>query len=99
MNIGDRVKVIDQDITGLIIALHGNKATIEDEDSEYESPDNNLEYRLSELKEIKNKTYKFSFVQYFECEWEAESEEEAEEFCREHYDLDGYWQVDEVEEI
>jgi predicted HAD superfamily phosphohydrolase len=99
MNIGDRVKVIDQDITGLIVALHGNKATIEDEDSEYESPDNNLEYRLSELEEIKNKTYKFSFVQHFECEWEAESEEEAEEFCREHYDLYGYWQVDEVEEV
>jgi predicted HAD superfamily phosphohydrolase len=99
MNIGDRVKVIDQDITGLIVALHGNKATIEDEDSEYESPDNNLEYRLSELEEIKNKTYKFSFVQHFECEWEAESEEEAEEFCREHYDLYDNWQVDEVEAV
>ena len=99
MNIGDRVKVIDQDITGLIIALHGNKATIEDEDSEYESPDNNLEYRLSELEEIKNKTYKFSFVQYFECEWEAESEEDAENCCREHYDLYENWQVDEVEAV
>lgn len=98
MNIGNRVKVIDQDITGLIVAMHSNKATIEDEDSEYESPDNRLEYHLSEL-EMKTKTYKFLFVQHFECEWEAESEEEAEEFCRQHYELYEDWQVDEVEEV
>jgi hypothetical protein len=98
MNIGDRVKVIDQDITGVIVELHGNKATIEDEDSEYESPDNRLEYHLSEL-EMKTKTYKFLFVQHFECEWEAESEEEAENCCREHHGLYEDWQVDEVEEV
>jgi len=99
MNIGDRVKVIDQDITGVIIALNGNKATIEDDDSEYESPDNNLEYRLSELEEIKNKTYKFSFVQHFECEWEAESEEDAEDWCRQQFRLYEDWEVEKVEEV
>lgn len=98
MNIGDRVKVIDQDITGVIVELHGNKATLEDEDSEHESPDNRLEYHLSEL-EMKTKTYKFLFVQHFECEWEAESEEEAEKFCRDYFDLYENWQVDEVEEV
>lgn len=51
MNIGDYVKVKDQDIAGKIVELHGNKAVIEDEDSEYESPDNRLEYHLSDLEE------------------------------------------------
>ena len=47
--IGDRVKVCDQDIWGLIVERWGNRAVIEDEDSEYEWPENRLEYHTSEL--------------------------------------------------
>ena len=52
MNPGDIVKVIDQDITGEIVEVYGNKVVIIDIDSEYEYPDNRLEYRKSELKVI-----------------------------------------------
>ena len=51
MNVGSRVKVLDQDISGLIVELYGNKAVIEDDSSEYEWPDNRLEYFLTELEE------------------------------------------------
>jgi len=98
MNIGDRVRVIeDQDITGVIIALDGNKATIKDEDnfSGWESP--TLECQLSELE--KEKVFKFYFVQYFECEWESFSEEDAEDWCRQQFDLYEDWEVEKVEEV
>jgi hypothetical protein len=50
MNIGDRVKVKDQDITGTIIRYDwGTKVVITDDDSEFEAPDNTLIYRTSEL--------------------------------------------------
>lgn len=53
MNIGDRVKVKDQDITGTIIRYDwGTKVVITDDDSEFEAPDNTLVYRTSELELI-----------------------------------------------
>lgn len=52
MNPGDIVKVIDQDITGEIVEVYGNKVVIIDIDSEYQYPDNRLEYRKSEIKVI-----------------------------------------------
>ena len=51
MNIGDIVKVKNQDITGTIVENYGNKVVIEDDSSEYEAPDNRLEYFISELEE------------------------------------------------
>ena len=51
MNVGDFVKVKNQDISGLIVELYGNKAVIEDDSSEYEAPDNRLEYFISELED------------------------------------------------
>jgi len=48
-NIGEIVKVKDQDISGAIVELYGNKAVIEDNASEYPAPDNRLEYHLSDL--------------------------------------------------
>jgi hypothetical protein len=51
MNIGDMVKVKNQDITGTIVEHYGNKVVIEDDSSEYESPDNRLEYFVSELED------------------------------------------------
>ena len=53
MNIGDRVKVIDQNITGIIDSLSGNLLSIIDDDSEWEYPESLLEYKLSEVEEIK----------------------------------------------
>ena len=50
MNVGDFVKVIDQNITGKIIELFGNLAIIVDDDSEFD--DNRLEYKISELELI-----------------------------------------------
>lgn len=52
MDIGARVKVIDQDITGVVVENYGNKLVIEDDASEYPAPDNRLEYFVSELEEI-----------------------------------------------
>lgn len=54
MNVGDYVRVKDQNITGYIVEYSsGNKVVIEDDDSEFESPENRLEYRLSELELVK----------------------------------------------
>jgi hypothetical protein len=53
INISDFVKVKTQpDITGQIIELHGNKAIIIDDSSEYDYPENCLEYRVSDLEPI-----------------------------------------------
>lgn len=52
MKVGDLVKVIDQDITGIIVEDYGNKIVIEDDDSEFLAPDNRLEYFKSEVEEI-----------------------------------------------
>lgn len=50
--IGTYVKVIDQDIQGLVVEDYGSKIVIEDEYSEYEAPDNRLEFFKSEVIEI-----------------------------------------------
>ena len=56
MNIGDKVKVIGQDITGKIIRYDwGNKLVITDDDSEYEYPENTLIYFKDELILIEEK--------------------------------------------
>jgi hypothetical protein len=49
IKIGDRVKVKDQDIWGVVVEYSGSRLVIEDMDSEYETPDNRLEYHASEL--------------------------------------------------
>lgn len=49
LQIGDLVKVNDQDISGVIVELYGNKLVIIDDNSEYEYPDNRLEYYTSEV--------------------------------------------------
>jgi len=49
MNIGDRVKVKDQDITGVIERTDGYSVSIIDDDSEWEYPESILEYRPYEL--------------------------------------------------
>ena len=50
--VGDKVRVVDQNITGTIVWTDGNWFTIEDDDSEWEWPDNLLGYKKSELEEI-----------------------------------------------
>jgi hypothetical protein len=54
--IGDTVKHIDQDIIGEILRIHydTNEIVIRDFGSEYESPEDELIYRPSELKLYKN---------------------------------------------
>lgn len=52
MHIGDRVKVKDQDITGIIERIDGYSVSIIDDDSEWEYPESVLEYRLSDLEEL-----------------------------------------------
>jgi len=54
-NVGDIVKHIDQDIVGKIIKIHYEKnhitdVVIEDFHSEYESPDDQLIYKPSDLR-------------------------------------------------
>jgi len=47
--IGDYVKVKNQDIQGFVVESYGNKVVIIDDNSEYEHPDNRLEYFATEL--------------------------------------------------
>ena len=49
ISIGDKIKVIDQDITGKIIEDHGSYIVIIDDDSEYSSPNDTLEFRKSDV--------------------------------------------------
>ena len=50
IRVGDRIKVIDQEIYGKIVKLHSTEVVIEDEDAE--TWDNELCFKLSEVKEI-----------------------------------------------
>jgi hypothetical protein len=55
MKINDKVKVIDQDITGIIVEDYGNKVIIKDDDAEMwidEFDEGTLEFRKSELEII-----------------------------------------------
>tara|TARA_R100001460_G_scaffold102939_1_gene147866 strand:+ start:657 stop:830 length:174 start_codon:yes stop_codon:yes gene_type:complete len=55
MKINDRVKVIDQDITGVIVRDYGNKVVIKDDDAEMwidDYDEGTLEFRKSELEVI-----------------------------------------------
>ena len=51
VKVGDKVKVIDQEITGIVVEDWGSRVVIEDDESEFE--DDRLEYKKSELEEIK----------------------------------------------
>ena len=84
MNIGDRVKVIDQDITGTIVELWDGKLVIEDDDSEFE--DNRLEYRLSEVKPLKKFKVYASYTTCLDAIVEAVDEDEAWDIAD---DMDG----------
>jgi len=50
IKIGDKIKVIDQDIIGCVVAMYDNKIVIEDDCAETE--DNTLEFKLSEIEEV-----------------------------------------------
>ena len=50
MEIGQRIKVINQEIYGKIVWLYPNEVVIEDEDAETE--DNQLCFKISEVQEI-----------------------------------------------
>lgn len=47
--VGTYVKVREQEIWGLVVEEYGNTVIIEDDASEWESPDNRLEYRTDEV--------------------------------------------------
>ena len=55
VKVGDKVRVIDQEITGTVVEDWGNLVVIEDEESEFD--DNRLEFKKSELEEIKGDYY------------------------------------------
>jgi hypothetical protein len=52
IKLGDRVKVIDQEIYGKIVWLYPNEVVIEDEDAE--TDDNTLCFKKSEIEELIN---------------------------------------------
>ena len=57
MNIGDKVKVIDQEITGTIVRYDcGNKVVILDDDDSWQEQGHEatLVFRLSDLEEVNN---------------------------------------------
>lgn len=53
--IGDRVLVVGQHITGTVVEVWGEKLVIEDDDSEFPWPENRLEYRFSEVSDLGEK--------------------------------------------
>lgn len=53
ITVGSYVKVKAQDISGPVVEDYGTKIVIEDDCSEYDYPDNRLEYRKSEVRLIK----------------------------------------------
>jgi hypothetical protein len=51
IQVGDRIKVIDQEIYGEVLRLHPTEVVIADEDAE--TWDNELCFKLKEVEEIK----------------------------------------------
>lgn len=100
MNIGDRVKVIDQDITGTIIEDWGSKIVIEEDDCEHD--DNRLEFRASDVQPLKMFKVFASYVTYLHTEIEATDEEDAENIAQNldggHFkqESDYNWSIDSV---
>lgn len=102
MNIGDRIKVIDQDITGTIVEDWGSKIVIEEDDCEHD--DNRLEFRVSDVQPLKMFRVCASYVTYLHTEIEATDLEDAENIVM---NLDGGhfkqeseydWSVDSITE-
>ena len=50
IGIGDRVKVIDQEITGTIVEIYNNLIIISDDDAE--TDDDKLEFHVDDLEQI-----------------------------------------------
>jgi hypothetical protein len=50
IKVGDKIKVIGQDITGYVIETYGSRVVIEDDTAEID--DNRLEFKLSEIEEL-----------------------------------------------
>ena len=50
--IGDKVKIIDQNIFGTVLRIHAdtNEVVIRDHDSEFDYPDNELVYKKREVR-------------------------------------------------
>ena len=100
MNIGDRVKVIDQNITGTIVEVWDRKIVIEEDDSEYE--DNRLEYRMSEVLPLKMFKVCASYITYLHTEIEGTDPEDAENIAQNldggHFqqESDYNWSIDSV---
>ena len=46
---GDKVKHIDQEIWGIVLRQHNSEVVIQDMESEFESPDDELVFRSREL--------------------------------------------------
>jgi len=57
MNLGDRVKVIEQDIVGIVLRVHKDtdEVVIHDDYSEYQGLDAELVFRKDELQLIDTK--------------------------------------------
>jgi hypothetical protein len=98
MNIGDRVKVIGQDIKGTIVEEWGSKVVIEEDESEYS--ENRLEFRISDVELLKRFKVFAHYTTQLDVIIEAVSEDDALEIADE---LDGGefkdrgcgdWQID-----
>ena len=50
ITVGDKIKIIDQEITGTVVEDWGDLVVIKDDESEFE--DDRLEYKKSELEKI-----------------------------------------------
>ena len=52
INISDFVTTKDKNITGQVMEIIGNRAVIIDDASEYDYPENCLEFKISELEPL-----------------------------------------------
>ena len=91
INAGDRVKVIDQEIIGVVIEDYGTSVVIEEDDSEFE--DNRLEYKKSELEEI------MTLEQQHKIEDALNRDLTPEEIAIIDDDLTGDYEVDDIVEL
>lgn len=91
INAGDRVKVIDQEIIGVVIEDYGTSVVIEEDDSEFE--DNRLEYKKSELEKV------MTLEQQHKIEDALNRDLTPEEIAIIDDDLTGDYEVDDIVEL
>ena len=92
--IGDRIRVIEQDITGEVVEVWGEHLVIEDDDSEFAWPENRLEYRFSEVEPAAVDYFCLSSLGNLFFLGAHEDFDSAEDHAINHLELEPIWIFD-----